>query len=118
MRDLVGGCVVILGGGTGVPFFTTDTASATRSVELACDMMVKCTNVDAVYDKDPKQYPDATKYEKVSYDEVLTKNLRVMDQTSVAFARDHSLPVAVCHIDSIGQLISFDPDSFSGTLMK
>lgn len=110
--------IVIIAGGTGNPYFTTDTASALRAVELDCDIMIKCTNVDGLYDKDPSKYNNAHKYDTVSYEEILWKNLRVMDQTAVALARDQELKVAVCHIDSMNQLINYDPSSFDGTIIS
>lgn len=67
-------------------------------------MVVKCTNVDGVYDKDPATYADATRLDQVSYDDVLAKNLRVMDQTAIALARDNAMPIGVCHIDTLSEL--------------
>lgn len=116
--DLESWKVVIIAGGTGNPYFTTDTASALRSVELGCDMMVKCTNVDGLYDKDPKKNPDAKKYTHVWYEEVIQKNLRVMDQTAIALAKDQHLKVAICHIDSLDQLKKFDEKNFVGTIVS
>lgn len=96
--------VVIISGGTGNPYFSTDTAGVLRSIELKCDMMIKCTNVDGVYSADPKKDATATRYSSLHYDEVLSKNLRFMDQTAVALAREHSLPIGVCHIDALASL--------------
>ena len=89
------GYVVVLGGGTGNPFFTTDTASTLRAIELECDVVLKGTKVDGVYSEDPMQNPHATRYDTVSYDEVIGKNLRVMDTAAFALARDNNMPIIV-----------------------
>jgi len=89
------GQVVVLGGGTGNPFFTTDTASTLRAIELDCDVVLKGTKVDGVYSADPLKNPDATRYDSVSYDEVIGKNLQVMDTAAFALARDNSMPIIV-----------------------
>ena len=103
-KDLVDKKVVIVAGGTGNPYFTTDTASVLRSIELGCDMMIKCTSVDGIYSADPKKDATAEKYATVTYDEVLAKNLRAMDQTAIALAREHALKIVVCHIDTLPSL--------------
>ena len=110
--------VVIIAGGTGNPYFTTDTASVLRSIELGCDMMVKCTSVDGIYSADPKKDFSATKYETVTYDEVLAKNLRVMDQTAIALAREHNLKIGVVHIDSLPSLSSLTGGTFQGSIIQ
>ena len=89
------GYVVVLGGGTGNPFFTTDTASTLRAIELECDVVLKGTKVDGVYSEDPMKNPQATRYDTVSYDEVIGKNLRVMDTAAFALARDNNMPIIV-----------------------
>ena len=89
------GYVVVLGGGTGNPFFTTDTASTLRAIELECDVVLKGTKVDGVYTADPMTDPTATRYETVSYDEVIGRNLRVMDTAAFALARDSAMPIIV-----------------------
>jgi len=81
-------------------------------------MMVKCTNVDGLYDSDPAKNPDAKKYDTVTYDEVIEKNLKVMDQTAIALARDNGLKVAVCHIQDIMQLAEYSEKSFKGTIVS
>ncbi|MCY1548301.1 Uridylate kinase [compost metagenome] len=98
-QALEDGYVVVLGGGTGNPFFTTDTASTLRAIELECDVVLKGTKVDGVYSADPMQHPDATRYDFVSYDEVIGKNLRVMDTAAFALARDNSMPIIVYALD-------------------
>jgi uridylate kinase len=93
------GFVVVLGGGTGNPVFTTDTAAALRAIELDCDVLLKGTKVDGVYTEDPKKNPKATRYETVSYDEVIGRNLKVMDTAAFALARDNGLPILVYALD-------------------
>lgn len=93
------GFVVVLGGGIGNPFFTTDTASTLRAIELECDVVLKGTKVDGVYSEDPKKNPNATRYETVSYDEVIGKNLKVMDTAAFALARDNTMPIIVYALD-------------------
>lgn len=95
IRHLEKGRVVIFVAGTGSPFFTTDTASVLRASEMNCDAIFKGTQVDGVYDKDPKKYPNATRYKKITYDEVIKKNLQVMDSTAFTLARDTNMPIVV-----------------------
>lgn len=110
--------VVIISGGTGNPYFSTDTAGVLRSIEMNCDMMIKCTNVDGIYSADPKKDSEAERYNTVTYDEVLSKNLRFIDQTAVALAREHNLPIGVCHIDNIPKLASLTKDgAFFGSMV-
>jgi uridylate kinase len=99
IRHLEKGRVVICAGGTGNPFFTTDTAAALRALEFKCDVLLKATNVKGVYSDDPKKNPKAKFYKKVSYDKVLEKNLKVMDASAVALCRDGSMPVTVFQFD-------------------
>jgi uridylate kinase len=89
------GYVVVLGGGTGNPFFTTDTAAALRAIELDCDVVLKGTKVDGVYSEDPKKNPNAKRYETISHEEVIARDLRVMDTAAFALARDNGLPILV-----------------------
>ncbi|MCI6959091.1 MAG: UMP kinase [Oscillospiraceae bacterium] len=89
------GKVVLFGGGTGCPFFSTDTSSALRAIETGCDVMFKATMVDGVYDKDPKKYPDAVKYSALTFSEVLEKKLGVMDGTAATLCRENGLPILV-----------------------
>jgi len=88
--------VVIFAAGTGNPFFTTDTAATLRAVEIGAEMIIKATKVDGVYDKDPNKYDDAVKLETISYDQAMTQHINVMDDTSIALAKDNSLPIIVC----------------------
>ncbi len=94
-RHLEKGRVVIFGAGTGNPYFTTDTAAALRATEMNVDVVIKATNVDGIYDKDPKKFKDAKKYQKVSYNEVLAKNLRIMDATAISLCRENKIPIIV-----------------------
>ena len=87
--------VVIFGAGTGNPYFTTDTAAALRAIEMETDVVIKATKVDGIYDKDPVKYPDAKKYETVTYNEVLAKDLKVMDATAISLCRENKLPIIV-----------------------
>ena len=93
------GYVVVLGGGIANPFFTTDTAAALRAIELDCDVVLKGTNVDGVYSEDPKKNPKAQRYDTISHDEVIARNLKVMDTAAFALARDNGLPILVYALD-------------------
>ena len=94
--------VCIFAAGTGNPYFTTDTAATLRANEMACEAIFKGTKVDGVYDKDPVKHDDAVRYDNVSYDDVLVKNLKVMDASAIALARDNSLPIIVFSLDEPG----------------
>ncbi|WP_438671304.1 UMP kinase [Pseudogemmobacter sonorensis] len=94
--------VVIFAAGTGNPYFTTDTAATLRANEMGCAAVFKGTKVDGVYDRDPKKFPDAKRYDRVSYDEALEKHLGVMDATAIALARDNHLPIIVFSLDEPG----------------
>ena len=102
------GFVVVLGGGTGNPFFTTDTAATLRAIELECDVVLKGTKVDGVYSDDPKKNPDAVRYSQIGYDEVIARNLKVMDTAAFALARDSHMPIIVYALD--------EPAGLSGIL--
>ncbi|MEE8350679.1 MAG: UMP kinase [Rhodospirillales bacterium] len=104
IRHMKKGRVVIFAAGTGNPFFTTDTAAALRAVEMNCDALLKGTQVDGVYDKDPKGNSDAKRYEKLSYQDVLAQNLRVMDTSAIALARENKVPILVFSIHNPGGL--------------
>lgn len=95
VESMEAGNVVLFGGGTGNPLFSTDTASALRAIETGCDVMFKATMVDGVYDKDPKKYADAVKYDQLTFTEVLEKNLAVMDGTAATLCRENKLPILV-----------------------
>lgn len=99
------GKIVVCGGGTGNPYFTTDSAAALRALELRCDVLLKATKVDGVYDKDPMKHEDAVRYEKITYDEVLEKGLGVMDLTAITLAKENGLPVKVFKLQTPGHLL-------------
>jgi uridylate kinase len=102
VRHMEKGRVVIFAAGTGNPFFTTDTAAALRAIEVNCDALLKATQVDGVYSADPKNNPEATRYEALTYTEVLTKDLRVMDASAIALARENRMPVVVFNMHGDG----------------
>jgi len=104
IRHLEKGRVVIFAAGTGNPYFTTDTAATLRAMESDCDAIFKGTQVDGVYDSDPKKNPNAVRFETVSYDEVLNRNLKVMDASAIALARDNSLPIVVFSLKEDGAM--------------
>jgi uridylate kinase len=104
-RHLEKGRVVIFAAGLGAPFFTTDTAAALRAAEMGCDALLKGTSVDGVYTDDPKQDPTAARYDKLSYQEVLARNLRVMDASAIALMRDNDIPIVVFSIRERGNLL-------------
>jgi uridylate kinase len=104
IRHLEKGRVVIFAAGTGNPYFTTDTAATLRAVEIRADIILKATKVDGIYDRDPVVHADATMYKSISYDEVLTKNLKVMDSTAIALCRDNALPLAVFNMQKAGNI--------------
>lgn len=104
VRHLQAGRVVIFGGGTGNPFFTTDTAAALRGAEIGADLMLKATKVDGVYTADPKKDPKATRYETLSFDEAIARNLGVLDTAAFALCREQKLPLAVFSIFKPGAL--------------
>ncbi|MFZ3233401.1 MAG: hypothetical protein WA194_07975 [Patescibacteria group bacterium] len=104
VKHLTNGRVVIAVGGSGNPYFTTDSAAVLRALELHCDVLVKGTKVDGVYDKDPAKHPDAVRYDTVPGSVALSKNLRIMDQSALALAKDEKLPLFVCRIEDIDRL--------------
>ena len=104
VRHMEKGRVVIFAAGTGNPFFSTDTAAALRAAEMGCDALFKGTSVDGVYDADPKQVADAKRYETVTFDRVLSDNLKVMDATAVALCRDNNIPIVVFNVRERGNL--------------
>jgi len=102
VRHLEKGRVCIFAAGTGNPYFTTDTAATLRASEMSCDAIFKGTQVDGIYDKDPNKFDDAKRYENVTFDEVLQKNLKVMDASAIALARDNNLPIIVFSLSEKG----------------
>jgi uridylate kinase len=117
IRHLEKGRVVILAGGTGNPFFTTDTAAALRANEIRAGAVLKATNVDGVYDKDPRKFTDARRYSHISYDECIQKNLRVMDQTAFTFCREYDIPIVVFDIAQEGNIRRVVTGEDIGTLV-
>ena len=104
MRHFEKGRVVIFGAGTGNPYFTTDTGATLRATEIGASMLIKATKVNGVYDKDPMKYPDAQKLETLSYDRALEDQIKVMDDTAIALAKDNKLPIAVTNMNEKGNL--------------
>ncbi len=102
IRHMEKGRVVIFAAGTGNPFFTTDTAAALRAVEMNCDALLKGTQVDGVYSADPKTAPDAERYDHLTYQDVLSRDLRVMDTAAIALARENAVPILVFSIHNPG----------------
>ncbi len=97
-RHLEKGRIVIFAAGTGNPYFTTDTAATLRAIEIGSDMIIKATKVDGVYDKDPKKFLDATKLNDLTYDRAMSDQIKVMDDTAIALAKDNNLPIVVCNM--------------------
>jgi uridylate kinase len=116
-RHLEKGRVVIFGAGTGNPFFTTDTAAALRASEIGADAMLKGTRVDGIYTADPEKDASATKYDKISYQECIDKNLNVMDLTAFALCKENGLPIIVFDMDSGGNLVKLIKGENVGTLV-
>ena len=117
IRYLEEGKIVIFAAGTGNPFFTTDTAAALRGTEIGAEMVLKATKVDGVYTADPKLRPDAKRYDKLSFDEAIMKNLRVMDATAFALCRDQKLPITVFSILKAGAMMRVVTGQTEGTLV-
>jgi uridylate kinase len=104
INHLEKGRVVIFAGGTGNPFFTTDTAAALRALEMHAEVVLKATKVDGVYDKDPVKNEDATIFERIGYTEVLSRNLKVMDSTAISMCRDNNVPIVVFNLERRGNI--------------
>ena len=117
MRYLDQNDVVIFAAGTGNPFFTTDSAACLRAIEVDCDLVLKATKVDGVYDSDPEKNSNAVKYDKLDYETVLAKQLGVMDLTAICLVRDHSMPVRVFNMSKQGALLSIVRGEQEGTLI-
>ncbi len=112
------GQVVIAAGGTGNPFFTTDTAACLRAIEMNADLVLKATKVDGVYSADPARDPAAQRFTKLSYDEVIARDLRVMDLTAICLSRDNALPIVVFDIDTVGALTRIAAGEALGTRIE
>jgi uridylate kinase len=110
--------IVIIAGGTGNPYFTTDTASVLRAIELKADVMMKGTRVDGIYTADPEKDPTATKYTQITYDEILDMKLKVMDLTAITMCRENNMPIYVFDMDTVGNLEKVMNGQQIGTLVK
>lgn len=117
-RHLEKGRVVIFGCGTGNPFFTTDTAAALRAVEIDADIILKATNVDGVYDSDPKKNPDAVKYDDICYLDVISKGLQVMDTTAISLCMDNNLPILIFNLSDPKNIVKAVQGQNIGTIVK
>ena len=118
IRHMEKGRVVVLAGGTGNPFFTTDTASALRAKEIRADAVLKATNIDGIYNKDPRKHPDAVRYTHVNYDTCISDNLRVMDQTAFTFCKEYDIPIIVFDIANEGNIRRVVEGEEIGTLVS
>ena len=118
LKHLSNNRVVVFGCGTGSPFFSTDTAAALRAAEINADALLKATNVDAIYDKDPKKYKDAKKIEEISYLEVLNQKLNVMDTTATSLCMDNDIPIIVFDINEKGNLKKVIKGNKIGTIVS
>ena len=104
LRHIEKGRIVIFAGGTGNPFFTTDTGAALRAMEIGADCLLKGTRVDGVYDADPEKFPDAQRYDQLSFEEAIQKNLQFMDQTAIQLCRENGLPIVVFDMSAPGNI--------------
>ncbi len=118
MRHMEKGRVVIFAAGTGNPFFTTDTAAALRAFEMNCNVIIKATKVDGVYSDDPARNPAAERYERLTYREVLARDLKVMDATAIAHARENHIPILVFSIHDAGALVDVVQSRGNFTLIE
>jgi uridylate kinase len=118
IRHLEKGRIVIFAAGTSNPYFSTDTAATLRALEIKADVIAKGTRVDGVYDRDPLKYQDAVKYPTVTYLEVLSKGLAVMDATSIAMCRDNKLPIIVFNLNTTGNIMRMSMGESIGTIIK
>jgi uridylate kinase len=118
MRHLEKRRVVIFAGGTGNPYFSTDSAAVLRAAEIHAEVVLKATRVDGIFSADPLQDPRATRYERLTYDEVLQRNLRVMDQTAIALARDNKLPIVVFDMTCPGNVLRIVRGETVGTTVS
>jgi uridylate kinase len=116
-RLLDKGTVVIMAGGTGAPYFTTDTGSSLRALEIKADVMLKGTRVDGIYTADPEKDPSATKFSEITYDEIIRKGLKVMDLTATVMCKENGLPIYVFNMDKLGNLAKVIDGEPIGTLV-
>ena len=118
IRHLEKGRIAIFAAGTGNPFFTTDSGAALRAIEIGADLLLKATKVDGVYDKDPKKHADAVRYDSLTYDEVISRGLEVMDTAAFALARDSDLPLRIFDMSQPGVLLRILKGETIGTLVR
>ncbi|KAF1686293.1 UMP kinase [Pseudoxanthomonas broegbernensis] len=118
VRHLEKGRIAIFAAGTGNPFFTTDSAAALRAIEIDADLLLKATKVDGVYDRDPKKFPDAVRFEELDHDEVIARGLQVMDTAAFALCRDHGIPLRVYDVSVPGNLMRILQGANIGTLVR
>lgn len=118
LRVMGGGKILILAGGTGNPYFTTDTAAALRAIEINAEILLKATKVDGVYTSDPVTDPEAKKFNQLTYEEVIKRNLKVMDLTAISLCRENHLPIVVCNMDKPGNIKKILKGERVGTLIK
>ena len=118
IRHLEKGRIVIFAGGTSNPYFSTDTAATLRALEIKAQVIAKATRVDGVYDKDPLKFPEAVKYPQISYLEVLSQGLGVMDASAVAMCRDNHLPIIVFNLNTTGNIMRMSMGEAVGTMIK
>jgi uridylate kinase len=117
LDDLARGRIVIFAGGTGNPFFTTDTTAALRAAEMGCDIILKATQVDGVYSADPRHDPNAVRYDRLTYDEALARDLKIMDGAAFALARDVNIPIAVFSVANEGSIARMLRGDLAATLI-
>ena len=118
VRHLEKGRIAIFAAGTGNPFFTTDSGAALRAIEIGADLLLKATKVDGVYDKDPSKFADAVRYDQLTYDEVLSRDLQVMDTAAFALCRDSDVPLRIYDLSVAGNLMRILRGEHIGTLVK
>ncbi|MEN1940320.1 UMP kinase [Luteimonas sp. MJ246] len=118
IRHLEKGRLTIFAAGTGNPFFTTDSGAALRAIEIGADLLLKATKVDGVYDSDPKKNPEAVRFDRLSYDEVIRRDLQVMDTAAFALCRDSDLPLRIFDMEQPGQLLRILKGEPIGTLVQ
>ena len=118
IRHLEKGRIAIFAAGTGNPFFTTDSGAALRAIEIGADLLLKATKVDGVYDADPAKHPDATRFDTLTYDEVIARDLQVMDTAAFALCRDADMPLRIFDMGQPGQLLRILQGEPIGTLVK
>ena len=118
IRHLEKGRIVVFGGGTSNPYFSTDSAGSLRALEIQAELLAKATSVDGVYDRDPKKHADAVLYEEVSYSEVLARDLAVMDASAVAMCRDNKLPIRVFNLTRRGNIMRMSMGEPVGTVIR